>query len=72
MNREQMTRAKIILEEMKEDYHQNGVRYTTKIEMLEEGIKALTLLGHLKNRPCEVCEFNKGNGCTKWDCVFEV
>ena len=65
-------KAITILEQMKEDYNQNGVKYTTKIEMLEEGIKALTLLGYLKDRPCQVCAFNKGNGCTKWDCVFEV
>lgn len=34
--------------------------------------KASTLISYLKDRPCAVCTFNKnGNGCTKWDCVFE-
>ena len=26
---------------------------------------------HLIDRPCNVCEFHKENGCCKWDCVFE-
>lgn len=32
--------------------------------------KALELIGYLKDRPCEVCEFHKENGCSKWNCVF--
>jgi hypothetical protein len=34
-------------------------------------IKALENIGHLKDRPCDVCEFHKENGCCKWDCVFD-
>ena len=33
-------------------------------------IKALENIGHLKDRPCSVCEFHKENGCCKWTCVF--
>ena len=40
-------------------------------EAINKGIKALELIGHLKDRPCEACEFHKKNGCCKWDCVFE-
>ena len=29
-----------------------------------------SLIKHLKDRPCSVCEFNKENGCCKWTCVF--
>ena len=39
-------------------------------EALNNGIKALELIGYLKDRPCEVCEFHKENGCSKWNCVF--
>lgn len=38
---------------------------------LKMGIKALENIGHLKDRPCSVCEFRKENGCCKWDCVFD-
>lgn len=34
-------------------------------------IQALENIGHLKDRPCDVCEFRKENGCCKWDCVFD-
>ena len=37
---------------------------------LEMAIKALENIGHLKDRPCSVCEFHKVNGCCKWTCVF--
>ena len=33
-------------------------------------ISALENIGHLKDRPCSVCEFYKENGCCKWTCVF--
>lgn len=33
-------------------------------------ISALENIGHLKDRPCSVCEFHKENGCCKWTCVF--
>ena len=38
---------------------------------LEEALKEMKLLGHLKDRPCDVCEFHKENGCCMWTCVFE-
>lgn len=33
-------------------------------------IKALENIGHLPDRPCEVCEFHGEYGCCKWECVF--
>lgn len=44
---------------------------TDLIEALEMAIQALENIGHLKDRPCSVCEFRKENGCCKWDCVFK-
>ena len=41
-------------------------------EAVKIAIKSIQQIGYLKDRPCAVCAFNKGNGCTKWDCVFEV
>ena len=41
-----------------------------KVCALNMAIKALENIGHLKDRPCSVCEFNKENGCCKWTCVF--
>ena len=38
---------------------------------LEETLKELEIIGHLKDRPCEACEFHKENGCCKWNCVFD-
>ena len=38
---------------------------------IKAAIKALENIGHLKDRPCDVCEFRKENGCCKWDCVFD-
>ena len=34
-------------------------------------IKALDQISHLKDRPCEACEFHTEEGCSKWECVFE-
>lgn len=40
-------------------------------EALQMGAKALELISHLKDRPCEACEFYTEEGCSKWECVFE-
>ena len=40
-------------------------------QALDMAIQALENIGHLKDRPCSVCEFRKENGCCKWDCVFD-
>ena len=40
-------------------------------EFIEMAIKALEQISHLKDRPCEVCDFHSDNGCSKWKCVFE-
>ena len=42
-----------------------------QVDALEMAIQALENIGHLKDRPCSVCEFRKENGCCKWDCVFK-
>lgn len=39
-------------------------------EAEDMAIQALENIGHLKDRPCSVCEFHKENGCCKWTCVF--
>ena len=33
--------------------------------------KALELIRHLKDRPCEACEYHGEHGCCKWSCVFD-
>lgn len=40
-------------------------------EVLRMAIKALEQISHLKDRPCEACEFYTEEGCSKWECVFE-
>lgn len=42
----------------------------SEVQALEMAIKALENIGHLTDRPCSVCEFQKENGCCKWTCVF--
>ena len=39
-------------------------------ETVRMAIKALENIGHLTDRPCDVCEFHGENGCCKWTCVF--
>ena len=34
-------------------------------------INALDLISHLKDRPCEACEFKVDGNCQKWACVFD-
>ena len=69
-----MTREEAIkyLKEMKDECNDtfHKVRYVTQEEVLEMAIKALENIGHLKDRPCSVCEFHKENGCCQWTCVF--
>ena len=48
-----------------------GVFYRTRTEAVDKGIEAIKLIGHLRNRPCQACEFRKEDGCCKWDCVFD-
>ena len=40
------------------------------LQAYEMAIQALENIGHLKDRPCSVCEFHKENGCCQWTCVF--
>lgn len=40
-------------------------------EAVDMAIKSIEAIGHLKDRPCSVCEFHKENGCCKWNCVFD-
>lgn len=42
-------------------------------QAIDLAIKALDQISHLKDRPCEACEFYTGEawGCSKWECVFE-
>ena len=62
-----MTReeASFYLANMDRKYMEKGMS-----EALEMAISALENIGHLKDRPCSVCEFRKENGCCKWTCVF--
>ena len=39
-------------------------------EAVDTAIKALENIGHLTDRPCDVCEFHGENGCSQWTCVF--
>ena len=34
-------------------------------------INALELISHLKDRPCDACEFKVDGNCQKWACVFD-
>lgn len=33
--------------------------------------KAEELLSHIKDRPCEACEYKVNGDCTVWACVFD-
>ena len=50
--------------------------YSMAIKALEEGSdkkeQALKLMEHIKDRPCEACEFKVDGNCTKWTCVFDA
>ena len=37
----------------------------------KQAITALDLISHLKDRPCEACEFKVDGNCQKWACVFD-
>ena len=39
-------------------------------EALDMAIQALENIGHITDRPCDVCEYHSENGCTQWKCVF--
>ena len=39
-------------------------------EAKQMAMKALENIGHLTDRPCDVCEFHGENGCSQWTCVF--
>ena len=37
----------------------------------QEEREALEMIDCLTDRPCGACKYNKENGCSKWECVFE-
>ena len=39
-------------------------------EALDMAIKSIENIGHITDRPCDVCEFHTEQGCTQWKCVF--
>lgn len=41
------------------------------VDYTDIAIQALEQISHLKDRPCEACEFYTGKDCSKWECVFE-
>ena len=41
------------------------------VDYTDIAIQALEQISHLKDRPCEACEFYTEEGCSKWECVFE-
>lgn len=49
----------------------NGDNKDERTEAINAAVSALELISHLKDRPCEACEYHKENGCCKWDCVFD-
>ena len=44
----------------------------TNEEIYEKKEQALELMEHIKDRPCEACEFRVEGNCTKWTCVFDA
>lgn len=38
---------------------------------LETALNAIELMGNIKDRPCEACEFKVDGNCQKWNCVFD-
>ena len=60
-----MTREEAIkiLVKLREHYGKEGI---FEAEALNMAIKALENIGHLTNRPCDVCEFHGENGCSQW------
>lgn len=40
-------------------------------ETKNKASEALELMGHLKERPCEACEYKVEGSCRKWSCVFD-
>ena len=49
----------------------NSTTQLLVMEAIVRAIKALGQISHLKDRPCEACEFYTRKGCSKWECVFE-
>ena len=51
----------------------NSTTQLLVMEAITRAMKALGQISHLKDRPCEACEFYTGEslGCSEWECVFE-
>ena len=53
----------------------NGLSFTEEeaeqfCEAHDMAINALELIDHIKDRPCNACEFHT-DGCSRWTCVFD-
>ena len=65
-----MTREEAIKIIREIEYPVNGDNKKERDDAVDMAIKALENIGHLTDRPCEVCEYHKENGCSQWICVF--
>lgn len=54
-----------------EEHHGIPMCCGSEYEERDEYSEALELIGHLKERPCEACEYKIDGHCTKWSCIFD-
>ena len=64
-----MTREEAIKILKEIEYTVNGDNKEYRDMAFNMAIKALDNIGHLTDRPCDVCEFHT-DGCSQWKCIF--
>lgn len=52
-------------------YHEEHGEVVIADVVWDDALKAKQAVSHLKDRPCEACEYHSERGCSKWDCVFD-
>lgn len=60
------------LKRHKEEFFTDHGWNISVVDAIDDGVKALELLGTLTDRPCSVCKHHQENGCSQWSCVFEL
>lgn len=68
MKVEQAMNELLRFEQNMRDNHWGNDRDFVAMDMARQ---ALELMNHIKDRPCEACEYKVDGSCTRWNCEFD-
>lgn len=56
---------------IKQNMIETHMHNDTDLIVIDMARQALELMEHIKDRPCEACEYKVDGNCTRWNCEFD-